>query len=293
MCPSQMSHVWPAGMSRLGHGLELAGELAEVVSSQVEELSCHTPSGDQHRGMRANGQVLDLDAYQVTVSAACSPSGRAGHAIAVTDVADDSRLSDKERQAFPGMGVRAFAAVPLVKEGAHVASLMLHQTVPRVWGPAEMTLVEGGSPNVPGRPLCGPRPKWSCGKASCGSVRWLRCRRSCSGWSPRWGGGVRQRNWITSTGVDPAGMDHRSMLFAAAHPDDISRLRDDWSITQAGGGAFEGELRLRQRSGGFRPSRTRCAVSSAVSSLVSPTGPRSRMPPTRLAYRSLRAATSW
>ncbi|GIF47462.1 hypothetical protein Afe04nite_20010 [Asanoa ferruginea] len=177
---------------------------------------------------------------------------RAGRTITVTDVSTDPRLSDLERLAYPATDVQAFVAVPLVKEGSHVASLMLHQNTSRMWGRAEITLVEEVAERT-----------WAAVERAKAEKELreseLRFREVVDVtpqlvWVGRLDGAVEfaNQNWIASTGVDPAQEDHRSMLFAATHPADVDRLAADWTACETHGTAFESELRLKQRSGGFR-----------------------------------------
>lgn len=177
---------------------------------------------------------------------------RAGRTIAVADVATDPRLSDSERQAYPATDVRAFAAVPLLKNGLHVAVLVLHQTVPRVWEPAEITLIE----EVAERTWAAVERARAENELRDSELRFREVVEVSPQlvWVGRLDGSVEfvNDNWITTTGVAPEGKDHRSMLFAATHADDADRLSDDWQAAEARGGAFEGELRLRQRAGGYR-----------------------------------------
>ncbi|WP_155370940.1 SpoIIE family protein phosphatase [Catellatospora vulcania] len=177
---------------------------------------------------------------------------RAGRTITVTDVSTDPRLSEDERLAYPATGVRAFVTVPLVKDGSHAASLTLHQTAPRTWEPAEIALMEEVAERT-----------WTAVERARAEQELreseLRFRELVEVtaqlvWVGRLDGSVEfaNDNWLTSTGVEPAGNDHRSMLFIAAHPDDTDRLRADWAAAEAHGAAFEGELRLRQRTGEYR-----------------------------------------
>lgn len=177
---------------------------------------------------------------------------RAGRTTTVTDVATDPRLSDSERSAYPATDVRAFAAVPLLKAGSHVASLVLQQNVPRTWEPADVTLMEEVAERT-----------WAAVERAKAEKELrdseLRFREVVEVspqlvWVGRLDGSVEfvNDNWITTTGVAPEGKDHRSMLFAATHPDEAGRFCADWQAAEVRGGAFEGELRLRQRPGGFR-----------------------------------------
>ncbi|GAA1636707.1 hypothetical protein GCM10009679_47330 [Saccharothrix algeriensis] len=177
---------------------------------------------------------------------------RAGRTIAVTDVAADPRLSDAERLAYPATDVRAFAAVPLLKNGLHVASLVLHQNVPRDWDPAEITLIE----EVAERTWAAVERARAENELRDSELRFREVVEVSPQlvWVGRLDGSVEfvNDNWITTTGIVPDGNDHRSMLFAATHLDEADQLRADWHAAEARGGAYEGELRLRQRSGGYR-----------------------------------------
>ncbi|MEV0457938.1 SpoIIE family protein phosphatase [Catellatospora methionotrophica] len=177
---------------------------------------------------------------------------RAGRAITVTDVRTDARVSEAERLAYPATDVRAFAAVPLVKEGSHVATLMLHQSTPRTWQPGELALVE----EVAERTWAAVERAQAEKELRQSELRFREVVEVAPQlvWVGRCDGSVEfaNENWTTSTGVDPDGMDHWAMLTAAAHPDEAAGLRADLAQAEARCAAFEGELRLRQRSGGFR-----------------------------------------
>ena len=67
---------------------------------------------------------------------------RAGQTVAVADVATDARPSGADRVALAALGIGAFVAAPLVRDGCLVAILGLHQSTPRAWTPAEVALVE-------------------------------------------------------------------------------------------------------------------------------------------------------
>ncbi|MCE6992967.1 PAS domain S-box protein [Dyadobacter sp. CY323] len=69
-------------------------------------------------------------------------AGKAGHTMVVSNVMEDARLSSSERDAFLGIGVRAFIITPLNKEGKWVAAVKIHQAQPRKWTSLEISLVE-------------------------------------------------------------------------------------------------------------------------------------------------------
>jgi PAS domain S-box-containing protein len=67
---------------------------------------------------------------------------RAGQVAVSRDVDADRTITAAEAQAIVSAGFRAYVAVPLVKEGAWVATLAVHSIAPRDWTAAEVALVE-------------------------------------------------------------------------------------------------------------------------------------------------------
>ncbi|HEX6983225.1 MAG TPA: PAS domain-containing protein [Balneolaceae bacterium] len=70
---------------------------------------------------------------------------RAGITLTVSDVNDfdeEPRLQEAERGAYDAVGVQAYAAVPLIKDGKLVAYLGFHQSEPRNWTDDEIALME-------------------------------------------------------------------------------------------------------------------------------------------------------
>jgi PAS domain S-box-containing protein len=237
------------------HAVDRLGRHLEVSRALYIDVA-HEPDGDYYvteHGFHGPGVAGIAGRYRADeLGAALFADWRAGHAIAVNDVTDDLRLSDSERQAYPASSVRAFAAVPLVKAGSHVASLMLHQNEPRAWTPAEMELVEEVAERT-----------WAAVERAKAEKDLrdseLRFREVIEVtpqlvWVGRLDGSVEfvNNNWITATGIHPDGLKHRAMLFAATHPDDADELATGWAAAESQGNAFEGELRLRQQSGSYR-----------------------------------------
>lgn len=66
----------------------------------------------------------------------------AGDSLAVTDVAADARVNDTALKAYEAIGVRAFIAVPLLKNGQLVAAIGIHNATPRRWTEVEVALAE-------------------------------------------------------------------------------------------------------------------------------------------------------
>ena len=67
---------------------------------------------------------------------------REGRVVVVNDVGSDPRLDTSSRAKLVCHFTAACIGVPLVKEGRLVACLLVHQALPRVWTPEEVTLVE-------------------------------------------------------------------------------------------------------------------------------------------------------
>ena len=65
-----------------------------------------------------------------------------GRTLVVSDTELDARLDPSERTTFAGIGVRAFVAVPLVKNGHFVGVLGLDHATARSWSQAEIALTE-------------------------------------------------------------------------------------------------------------------------------------------------------
>jgi signal transduction histidine kinase len=74
--------------------------------------------------------------------AAVLGSLRAGKTTAESDVMQLANLSDAETAAYASAEIRAYASVPLVKNGQFVAGLVVQQTQPRVWTSIEIALLE-------------------------------------------------------------------------------------------------------------------------------------------------------
>jgi PAS domain S-box-containing protein len=67
---------------------------------------------------------------------------RAGRRLIVRNMETDSRFTEAERAAQQALQINGALAVPLVKNGALVAMLALHDRAPRDWTQSEITLVE-------------------------------------------------------------------------------------------------------------------------------------------------------
>ncbi len=67
---------------------------------------------------------------------------RAGQTAVAGDVETDPQLAPAQKAAFAAIQTRAYVGVPLVKRGKFVAGLAVHMAGPRIWTPAEVSLIE-------------------------------------------------------------------------------------------------------------------------------------------------------
>jgi PAS domain S-box-containing protein len=68
-------------------------------------------------------------------------AARRGENVVVDDIATDARLSSSSREAFQRIRATALMSAHLVKGGKLVAGLSVHSSVPRVWTPFEIDLL--------------------------------------------------------------------------------------------------------------------------------------------------------
>jgi GAF domain-containing protein len=66
----------------------------------------------------------------------------AGETANITDTNDSPHITDDNREAIHGIGIRAAITVPLVRDGALVALLSVHHGQPRTWTDFEVHLVQ-------------------------------------------------------------------------------------------------------------------------------------------------------
>ena len=77
-----------------------------------------------------------------SVSQAAYARAKAGETLAIADTQTDPVFTEADRAAYCALSIGAYIAVPLVKQGRPAAYLTVHQTTPRTWTPAEVSLVE-------------------------------------------------------------------------------------------------------------------------------------------------------
>ncbi len=67
---------------------------------------------------------------------------RAGHTLAVSDVASDPRVGSRELEAYDALGFRAFVGIPLIKGGCFVGGIGLHHSAPRQWSDSDLAIAQ-------------------------------------------------------------------------------------------------------------------------------------------------------
>jgi len=165
-----------------------------------------------------------------------------GRIIEITDVLHDNRI--KTPAAFLELGTRAALIVPLLRDGAVVATLYLADVQPRDWQAADTALVR----DVAERSWTAverERTELALRRAEARHRTVLEASAAVI-WSTDTSGGFAtpQDSWAAYTGQgwpDHAGQGWARMI----HPDDLPRLMDDWQAALSkGGGHYQSEGRI-------------------------------------------------
>ena len=122
--------------------MRVLGQHLAVNRAQYHEIEPDNewikPGGGYANGVPLHPSRSRMDDFGAIVRDAYE----AGRTLVVSDTELDARLNNAERAAFAGIGVRAFVAVPLVKNGRFVSVLGLDHATTRSWSQAEIALVE-------------------------------------------------------------------------------------------------------------------------------------------------------
>ncbi|GLW36038.1 SpoIIE family protein phosphatase [Actinoplanes regularis] len=177
---------------------------------------------------------------------------RAGRTLVVADVATDPRLTPDERVSYQRIGVAAYAAVPLIKDGRHVAALVLHQAAARDWDDQEITLVE----EVAERTWAAVERARAQDALRESEARFRQVLQAAPQliWVSQADGTVEMLNdnWSTIIGADPGTDDDRELLAGILHAADADGFLAAWDSSRAAGSAFDQQARLRIRDGTYR-----------------------------------------
>ncbi|MBA2721699.1 MAG: PAS domain-containing protein, partial [Methylibium sp.] len=183
---------------------------------------------------------------------------QAGQALLVSDAAEDSRVGDS-LAGWQAAGIAAAVSVPLLRNGAMVATLALHQGVPRAWSGDEVELLR----------LVVNRCWEAVERAH--AVRALRESehefRVLADAMPQivyvteadGRTSFVNRQWSEYTGCSDA---QAADMAAAVHPDDMPGLEQSWQQAVQAGATRTAEFRLRRaRTGWYRWFLTRALPS--------------------------------
>ena len=122
--------------------MRVLGQHLAVSRAQYHELEPDnewiTPGGGYADSVPLHADRSRMDDFGAFVRDAYE----GGRTLVVSDTELDARISTAERAAFAGIGVRAFVAVPLVKNGRFVGVLGLDHTTARSWSQNEIALTE-------------------------------------------------------------------------------------------------------------------------------------------------------
>ncbi|WP_052731127.1 sensor histidine kinase [Spirosoma radiotolerans] len=174
-----------------------------------------------------------------------------GQTVVRDDVANDSRLTQAEKQAHAQLQLGATVNVPLVKQGRLVAILFVHfqrdhsfsaleiglieETAERIWAAVERARAE--------QALLKSEAEFRTMAEAAPALVWI-----CSAlgeniyFNPRWYD-------YTGQTVEQA----RGLGWAVRmHPDDVNRILPYWQACQQTGEAYEGEVRYRRHDGMYR-----------------------------------------
>ena len=121
--------------ARLGEYLEVSRCLFIELDRTVERV---TVRGDYHAG------VPSLDGLPATSlwSAGIAAASRAGRTIVNSDASVDERTTGHYESAFRPLDVRSYVAVPLLRGGQWVSTLLVSTHRSRTWHPREVVLIQ-------------------------------------------------------------------------------------------------------------------------------------------------------
>ena len=212
------------------------------------------PDGDYYtieRGYQAPGVAGLAGRYRADdFGATLFDELRAGRTFAVADVSTDDRLTAPERARYPALGIRAFAAVPLVKAGRHAAALVLHQEAPRQWSGEEIVLLQEMAERT-----------WAAVERAKAEAELreseARFRQVVDVapqliWVARPDGTLDLVNRNFSAVTELTGGEDRALLAQVVHPDERDDFLARWDAARLAGTGFERETRLRHRDGSDR-----------------------------------------
>ncbi len=124
---------------------QLVGEYFEVANAHYAQVVSEANEDYLvvHRGYVAPGARSLAGRYRLSDFPGVGAERFAAHTLIVDRVADDGRLTEKERASCVAIGIGAFMIVPLLNRGRLVAQLSLYNPAPRTWTQGEAQFLEG------------------------------------------------------------------------------------------------------------------------------------------------------
>lgn len=167
---------------------------------------------------------------------------REGRTVVVEDTISQLQIAAEERGAYLALGIAARIAVPLMKDGLHVATLSVHQDAPRQWTDAEVALVSETAERTweaveRARAETALRDSKQCLQGLIDGMPQL-VWRALEGGEWTWA----SPQWTSYTGQSAAASQGRGWLLVV-HPDDRETALALWRAA-ARRGAFKAEYRI-------------------------------------------------
>lgn len=118
------------------------GEHLSVDRTQYHEIEPNDEWLTAGGGYARTGQLHDGRVHMDDFGGFVKEAYRSGRTLVVGDTQTDPRVTAAERKAFVAIGVGAFLAVPIVKQGRFVGTLGLDAAAPRDWSNADIAVAQ-------------------------------------------------------------------------------------------------------------------------------------------------------
>jgi PAS domain S-box-containing protein len=182
---------------------------------------------------------------------------RAGDALVVNDARGDPRVGDSVAT-WEAAGIRAAVSVPLLRNGAMVATLALHQSAPRRWDGEEVELIR----LVISRCWDAVERARAVSALRASEQRFRRVADSLphsvfmfdAAGTPVWA------NRHAAEFAGSADVWLATRRYELIHPDDRARVRTEWRRSLATGEPYEADVRMRRADGAWRWTLSRAAA---------------------------------
>lgn len=227
-------------------GAQLAASRALYVDVEPDEthIVVHDDYTDGVASVAGRYNFQDFGSF---VAEGC----RAGRTITVSNVQQDSRLDDAEKQTYASLQIQAYVAVPLVKTGRLVAIFGVHNVKPRDWTSEEITLVEDTAERT--WAIIERAKVEQALRESEERFRMLADHMSQLAWTCDELGDANWYNqrWLEYTGCTMDELRNRGWT-TFQHPDYVKRVEESVSKSRESGEIWEDTFPLRGKDGTYR-----------------------------------------